>query len=433
MVIAIALAGLACKGSSPTKRTGSGAPVEVITTPTLIDGGGVAHGGTTDEVEPNDGDDTATPLPLGGTVRGKIDTDSDVDRFRLDVAQAGVLDLELSAIDGVDLILELEDSGGTVLAKSDRGGARIREGLPNFGVAPGRYTAVVRKKLEPPKPVKTAKPKKNAKPVVVPAPAGPSPVYELSAQVSALAPNAEREPDNDRGTANDLIIGDTAIGFLGWTGDVDVYKLSVEALSLNNAVDIEVSAIEGVALTLEVSDALGQPLLERKVPRGSKLVVRGLVPVVAQGGAPFNYLTLKSDRSNPETGYQLRVTAHVIAPDAELEPDDTLERAMSMPADRTIVHATWTPGDVDCFALAPSETARSIEATIDSPSEVELAAELVVDGKVVAKAEHAKGAPEHVTGTVPAGARAIVRVRGVDASATAEGAYDVTIKDSGPP
>ncbi len=428
----IAVAACGCKGSSPAQHKGSGAPVQVITTPTLIDGGTGAKGSTTTEVEPNDGDDTATPLPLGGTIRGKIDSEGDVDRFRIDVAAAGVLDLELAAIDGFDLILELEDSGGTVLAKSDRGGMRVREGLPNYGVTPGRYTAVVHaKKQEAPK--KPAK-KPKGPPPPPPPPVGPSPVYELSASVAPLAANAEREPDNDRGTANDLIIGDTVTGYLGWSGDVDVWKLSVEALSANNAVDIEISAVEGVVLTLEVSDALGQPLLERKAPRGSKLVVRGLVPVVAQGGAPFNYLTLKSDRSNPETAYQLRASAHVIAPDAELEPDDTIEKPMAMPADRTIVHATWTPGDVDCFALAPTDTARTIEATIDTPAEVDLAAELVVDGKVIAKNDQpGKGAAERVSGTVPAGGHAVVRVRGADPTATAEGAYDVTIKDSGPP
>ena len=41
---------------------------------------------------------------------------------------------------------EWTDASGTVLARSDRGAARIREGVPNLGVTPGRYLAVVRGK-----------------------------------------------------------------------------------------------------------------------------------------------------------------------------------------------------------------------------------------------------------------------------------------------
>ena len=51
---------------------------------------------------------------------------------------------------------------------------------------------------------------------------------------------------------------------------------------------------------------------------------------------------------------------------------------MPFPADRTVVHATWTPGDVDCFALAPSVAARPLEITIDTPAEVDLGVELLV-------------------------------------------------------
>jgi len=418
-----ALMALAACGKNRQQRTNDAAAVEVVTTPLIADAG---SGATTDEVEPNDGDDVATPLALDAPVRGKIEPDTDVDHFRIDLVEGGALSLDLTAIDGVDLVLELEDAGGTLLARSDRGAARTREGVPNAPVLPGRYIAIVKsKKIVVP--AKKGRKKKGAA-VDAGVPATPAPIYEITAKLVPHVANAEREPDDDRGTAIDLIVGDTVTGYVGWTGDADVWKLSVEMLSAKNAIDVDVSAVEGVALSVEIADGMGQPLAIRKGPRGGPLALRGLVPVVHEGASPYHYLTVRGDRSNPETAYQLRVTAKVPGPDAELEPNDAIDKAMAVPADRTVVHATWTPGDVDCFVLAADPAARTIDVTIDTPSESDLSVELLVDGKVIAKAEHpGKGAAERVTGAVPAGAMPVIRVRGTDASG--EGAYDVQIAE----
>jgi hypothetical protein len=415
---------VACHNGSKSRGTGSGgAPIEIVNQVQLPDAGGSKSGPTTEEIEPNDGDDVATPLPLGGTARGKIEPDSDVDHYRIDVDKPGALSLLTTAID-TDLIVELEDASGTVVARSDRGGARTKEGIPNFGVTPGRYTAVVR-----------AAPKKRPKPpkgrrAPEPEPQKPAPVYELATQLVQPGANTEHEPDEDRGTANDLIVGDTGIGYIGWTGDADVWKLSVETLNAKNAVDIEVSAVEGVALELDVDDGLGQQVLARKAPRGAALVVRGFQPIVAASSPPFHYLTIKGVGSNPETGYQIRVTQKLIATDAEVEPDDSPDHPFVMPTDRTIVHATWTPGDVDCFAIAPANAVRTVDATV-APGDFAAVAELLIDGKAVAIASKGgKGVEQKLAGVIPAGARAVVRVKNADANAATEASYDVTIQES---
>ncbi len=435
-VLGLLLSLAGCHGDKPPPppKTGSGGSFDVVTQPVLLDGG--AGTSTSDEIEPNDGEDIATPLALGATLRGKLDADGDVDYYRIEVAQAGALAVEVSAIDGFDLALEVEDASGAVIARSDRGGVRIKEGVPNLGVATGRYTIVVRgKRFEPPK----SRPKKLKKgekaPPEPPRATGPSPVYELTAKVSAPAGNIEREPDDDRGTAIDLIVGDVASGYVGWTGDADVWKLNVEALSAKNAIDIEVSAVDGTALALEVADGIGQPLLSRKGPRGAPLIVRGLLPVVPAGAPPYHYLTVRGDKSNPETPYQIKVVAHDLVPDGEIEPDDTPERAMAMPADRTTLHGTWTPGDADCYSLPVTAAPRVVEAFVDPQgSNVDLAIELVIDGKVTAKADHpGAGAQEKISGSVPAGKRAVFRVRGGDPNATTEGTYDIVISDTGAP
>ena len=423
LVVACACVIPAC-GKSTQKRTDrDAAAVQVVTQPVIGDGG---TGPATDEVEPNDGDDTATALALGATVRAKIEPETDVDTFKIAVTETGALAVDVSGIDGVDLILEIEDVGGTVLAKSDRGGVRIKEGVPNLGVSPGTYRAVVKMKKAPPP--KAAKPKKGQKPIDAGIEVVPAPVYEISARMAPPAANAEREPDDDRGTAQDLIVGDAVTGFIGWSGDADVWKLSVETLSEKNAIDIEVGAVEGVALSIDVSDGIGNPLVTRKGPRGQPLVVRGIVPIVPDGAPPFHYVTIRADKSNPETPYQLRVVAKIPQPDAEIEPNDAPEKAMPVPTDRTVVHGVWTPGDVDCFAIGTDAAARTVDITVDVPSESDLDAELLVDGKSVAKGDKkGKGVVEKLVGQVPANARAVIRVKGTDASG--EGSYDVQIAE----
>lgn len=428
VAIPILAGGAGACGKKRQRRSFDAAPVELVQTPVVADAGaGAAH----DELEPNDGDDVATPLAVGATARGRIDPDADVDHYRIEVTEPGELAIELSGVEGVDLVLELEDAADAVIARSDRGAARIREGLPNVGVTPGRYTAVVRAKKRPPprKPRRTRG--KVAPPDAGVAP-GPAPAYELTVRMAPSVTGAEREPDDDRGTSSELIVGDTATGFVGWAGDADVWKLSVETLSENNAIDVEVSAVEGVGLAVEVVDGVGQVLATRKAPRGAPLALRGLLPVVPPGAPPFHYLTIRGDRSNPEIPYQLRVVGKVPGPDAEIEPNDAPDRAMAVPADRMVVRATWTPGDVDCFVLAADEVARTIEVTVDTPPDTDLSAELLVDGKVIASGAHpGKGAAERVAGPVPVGAQPVIRIRGTDGSG--EGAYALQIREGPAP
>jgi len=419
-------------GGGKSHRTGSNAPVELVTE---VKGPDAGHAGSVDEVEPNDADEVATPLPLGGTLRGKIEPETDVDHVRLDVDKPGVLQVMLTGVEGQDLVLEIEDAGGNVIARSDRGGVRVKEGIPNLGVTPGRYTLVVR--AAPKK--KVARPtRRGHRPEPEPE-APPAAVYELSTQLVTPPAGSEREPDDDRGTANDLIPTDTVTGFVGWNGDADVWKLSIETLSEKNAIDVEVSAVEGVALELEVADALGQVLVSRKAPKGAPIAVRDLLPVVPQGGAPYHYITVRGAPSNPETAYNLKVTPHVLRDDPEVEPDDSPDKPYVIPESRTVVHGTWTPGDVDCYTVAVSDQPRTVEVTITPKGDLDLTTDLLVDGKpptdakgkpLAAAQKGGRGAAEKLSAQVPPGAHLVIRVHG-DANATAEGAYDVNVQETG--
>lgn len=411
-------------GKKRQARTGDAAPVELVSTAALGDGG-VGRPSESEEREPNDADDLATALAPGGLVRGRIEPDADIDHYRIDVEQAGALSVMVGAVAGADLMLELEDAGGALVARSDRGAANVAEGVPNLGVAPGRYLATVRKKVVPAK--KPARPRRGAPPPE-PAP-GSAPVYEITAQVAPFGNNAEREPDDDRATANDLIIGDAVTGYVGWTGDVDVWKFSVEAMAAKNVLDLELGPIENVAFSVEIADGIGQTILSRKAPRGVALGIRGLAPAVSTGAPPYHYVTVKADRSNPEVAYQLRLGAGSLGTDPEIEPNDTPDKAMAIPADRVVVSAaSWTPGDVDCYAIPPDPADRTVEVTVDTPGEADLRLELFVNGKPAGTADQkGKGVQEKISGAVPPGGRAVVCVKGTDASR--EGRYDLGFQE----
>jgi hypothetical protein len=416
LVLVVAVLAIACGSKKRQSRTTDAAAVEPITAPPPGDASG-ASTGSTDETEPNDTEDLAMELGLGASIHGRIDpVKTDADAYRIDVPDAGVLAIELGGVQQTDLTLELHDPSGAVVARSDRGAANAKEAIPNFAVTKGRYTAIVRGKelLVRGKPVKPAPP-------ILP--------YDLTCGLIKPASNAEREPNDDRGTANDLIVGDPVTGFVGWTGDADAWKLALEALSAKNTIDIELGAVEGVALTVEVSDAVGKPLVVRRGARGGALNVRGLLPELPAGAPPFHYLTIKGTPSNPETAYALRVVPkHLEGNDAEVEPNDLADKPMQIPADRTRVDAQWSPGDIDCFAVAPEGGSRTLEIAIETPAEADLSAELIVDGKSIARSEaKGKGAVEKLKGAVPANARAIIRVWGSDAGA--EGTYEVKVSE----
>jgi hypothetical protein len=437
---AVALGTLgACGKKKRQTRSSDAPPVELVSVAGLSDAGVGGKAAESDEREPNDGADVATALAVGGAVRGRIEPDNEADYYRIEVEQAGALTVSLAAVAGLDLSLEIEDAAGAPLARSDRGAANVAEGVPNLGVTPGRYIAVVRKKALPAKKVapKPARPKKGAPGAPAspePATPGTAPAYRISAQVAPPGKNAEREPDDDRGTANDLIVGDTVTGFVGWGGDSDVWKFSVEALTDKNVLELELGAVEGLALAVEIADGIGQTIVSRKAPKGAPLVIRGLAPVVPQGAPPFHYVVVKSDRasSNPEVAYQLKLAAHPRGTDPELEPNDTPDKAMEIPGERTVISdASWTPGDADCYAVPPEPNERALDFNVDTPAEADLRVELYVNGKSIETADKkGKGTPEKISGAVPAGARAVLCLRGSDASR--EGKYSLGFKEGQP-
>jgi hypothetical protein len=418
-VVLAAMAG-ACGGHEERlHRNGSAAPV-VAADPVPSAGSDGSARVTGEEVEPNDVDELATPLPLGAVFHGKLEPgDADVDRFRIDVARTGALRVMVTDVDNSAVVLDVEDADGNQLAHSDRGGTKVPEGVPNLGVAPGRYFAVVHGR---PRPKPTGRHRQ-------PEPPAPPIGYHVTADMVALEPHAEVEPDDDRATATDILVGDQVTGYLGWDHDVDVWKLSIEGVSGRTALDIEVQPLNGVALELEVGDGSGQAIAVRKVARNWPAKIRGLVPVLTPQGSPFHYLTVHGTGSNPEVAYQLSVHPAALAGNAEVEPDDSLDHPFVVPPELSVIPATWTPGDVDYYFIGSGQPAHTLDVGLEEPANLDLSLDVLADGKVVQTLAHAHAPADHLAVKLPPDVRVVVRVRGPDHGdrAPPEGPYKLRI------
>lgn len=418
LLLATALA--ACKGGSKAerlRRTSEEAPVQVVRPGEP----GERPRASLDEREPND--EVANDLPLGSAAQGRLASAADVDRYRVTVAKAGMLEVQASAVQGVDMVLELRSAAGDVLARSDRGGAGALEGIAGFPVEAGSYEVVVRAFVKPAKKARKAKPAKTeAEPA--PAEAFSSEPYELTVAMSE--PGPDLEPNFDAGTASELTLGEPATGRIGWSGDVDVWKIGTEVLAGSDALDLALTGVEGMALQLELRDGLGRPMATRKGSKGQALAVGGLSFGEEPSTPPFLFVVVSSDRSHPAQSYQLSATVRVLGASDERESNDAPERAQPLPEEGAPQSATLEAGDVDCFAVPAAATRRRIEMVVDpGDSAMNPVAEVLLGTRVIATADAEAGAAERLIAEVPAGSMAVVRVRGA-AKAGPPGPYRVS-------
>ncbi|HKA90785.1 MAG TPA: PPC domain-containing protein, partial [Haliangiales bacterium] len=207
--------------------------------------GGIA---AVEEKEPNDRKAGGQPLSLPGAVRGRIDAAGDEDAYTINVPRAGTLSVRLSAVEDADLILELVDAAGAVLATSDDGPAKTAEALPNVFVQPGAYQIVVHEFVKPAKKKEKAAPPRSA----------PSAPYDLVVGLGPTPePGEERERNDEPAFADPLALGQAGRGFVGWRKDVDVWKISLDGARADDVLSVDVSAVPGVALRLALVDAAG--------------------------------------------------------------------------------------------------------------------------------------------------------------------------------
>jgi serine/threonine-protein kinase len=189
------------------------------------------------EREPNNSPATANLIPRGVPVRGTIgklidDHEGDVDYFRVPAGKGPrAVSARLQGIPNVDLVLELFDTQGQRLAKSDAGGRGRGEWLQPTVVGPSEAYLSVREVW-----VQGQKPTEDA----------PDP-YVLTADWGAPLPGWEVEP-NDWPTAATVLAAPGRVrGYLGSAEDQDWYAISVTEPMM---VAVSVTAPAGVDVVL---------------------------------------------------------------------------------------------------------------------------------------------------------------------------------------
>jgi hypothetical protein len=333
----------------------------------IIDKSGLAGIGTVPEQEPNDTAGAAQAVELPGGVSGAIDKSGDEDVYAVRLAVEGTLAVRLSAVDDADLILEVHDGTGQVLAASDNGPAKTEEGVPNVSVQPGTYRLVVKEYVK--------KPDKGKKLV---ARAAPSATYRLTvASGPAPAEGEEVEPNDEDAFAGDLAVGGSAMGFVGWRKDRDAWKVPLDAVGDDQALSIDVDGVTGVALSVSVRDGTGAALLQRVGRTGEGVAIRN---VAARPGEPYYFVAVSGNRGNLDERYTIRVSAAALELDDEAEPNDTPETAgplSDIPGAESGMRVGYLGrADVDTYKVEPIPGARRLHVTLETPAgvDVELAA-----------------------------------------------------------
>jgi hypothetical protein len=234
----------------------------------------------------------------------------------------------------------------------------------------------------------------------------------------------EQEPDDDAGTAVDLMLGDSVRGWIGWTGDVDLWKVPLDGMAPGYALDLELTGVDGVTLTLAVEDAGGTEVITRKGSKGGGVSVRGLVPALAAGGAPVHLVRISGERSNPDAPYELRVTTRLLDTDEEAEPNNDIASATPLRGDPTMtsgaMRASYALGDVDRFVLDAQAEPGLLDVGIEPPTGVTIELSVAAGASPLGTATAAKaGDRVRLTGvTIPAGEAVVVTVKAAKAAKT---------------
>lgn len=378
------------------------------------------------EVEPNGELGEALLLAEEKAAKGVLEGSKDVDRFSFLAPKAGLLFASVKGASPADLTFSLHDTAGSVLAKSDRGPAGTTEGLAGYGVEAGvTYQLVVGefvgRKLR----------KAGGR-------SGPSGEYRVEWRIQDDAePGFESEPNADETGASEVIIGEERKGFLGWGGDIDLWRLPItgfDEVSGNaaalpkEALHVHVSAIPGVATKVAILAAGGETILERQARKGEELSVRNFLPAV---GADTYSIRVSAKASNPVESYALRVESGEISPGTEEEPNDELQSATQLgdgEATLLLARGELSGSDVDYFQIAQVGFDRILELRLTGPSHADLDTAVIAEsGAVIVEASTAMAGTGEILSQIPV-ARGVAPLIKVSAKALrGAAAYEVSL------
>ncbi len=388
-----------------------------------------------DEREPDDDLQHAQPLEMPKGVRGTIGepravtgkpprADEDWYQWLVGGEARQSARVELSGVPAIALALDALDGDGNRLTGGE-GGEGEAVVIPDLAVEPGK-TYFLRVK-----PV--ARPKKEK--AGAPPPSDPGHGYELVVLPTPLQPGDEEEPNDAPDHASAVPPGADASGWFGRRKDDDWLRVSTEGPPPGATLRLELSAVEGVAPSLQVADGAGQVLATATGGKGDELRLRN-----APSTQPVTLVHLRAESGvNTEARWTLRAQWEAPLPvgagGAEAEPNDTRERATPLPVGigappQTVSGFLW-PGDVDWYRVRLDGPALA-RVELAAPEKVNLQLELqAADGATLRKVDDGgAGQPEVVPAWfVPSSGDLFVKVSARGRESAFDAPYRLTVTD----
>ncbi len=307
------------------------------------------------EKEPNDSANTALVLERTSLIEANLGADPqkpDTDWYVLRAAVPTTVDFEASCPNGGDISVEVVDETGGVLSQVNSNGIGGAERLPNLDVSTKTFVRVVALKK------------------------GVGGAYVVKATFSERMPGYELEPNERKVDASPVALGQAISGSIGHGNDVDYFRYEIpqdEAVAIDAglndggldplaerrlALRVDVSAVEGVALELQILTEAEAVLFAAKSTENAPLSLRN---VGVRAADSVIYIALKSvpigsgkethKGSNVELSYTLTVAPEDASGNTEFEPNDESARATDLPANSYRDGFISPKGDVDYFRL----------------------------------------------------------------------------------
>jgi hypothetical protein len=294
--------------------------------------------------------------------------------------------INLSGVAGVDLVLEALDGDGKRLLVANEGGAGEPEVLTNLAVEPG-HTYYLRVKAAGTPPAAESAP------------------YELTLVTVPAPGSAEREPNDTAAQATEVPAMGNTVGYYGRKRDEDWLKVPVRlgTPGQGGILRIELQPVDGVAQLIKVQAGTAV-LASARAPKGEELRLRN---VTVPSGVETLLVQLKAaEGKNLDLRWQLGVGVEPPLEGAEVEPNDTVDKANPATLGQTVSGFLW-PGDADVYCLAEDPN-NLVRASLEGLENIDLKLDRIgKDGKVQAHADDGgAGKPE----TLPPAPGGCVRV-----------------------
>lgn len=318
------------------------------------------------EREPNDGPANALTIDRSSIVEANLGADptkADEDWYQLKASLPKTVDVQVTCPPGADIVIEVVDETRTVLTQINSAGVGATERHPNLDVSGHTFIRVTGLKK------------------------GTGGAYTLTATFHEREPGFELEPNDRKVDATLTPMGQAVSGYVAHGSDQDWFRFELtQAEAFDAGADevgpapvveqdpgadlqtpdagtaalapekklalrIDVSAIEGVALEVQLLTEAEAVLFTAKSAEGAGLSLRN---IGVRANDRVLYVVIKPTGKkgfNVGTYYTLTVAPEESNGTTELEPNDEAAKATELPANSSRDGFISPRGDVDYYRL----------------------------------------------------------------------------------